>query len=87
MSDVDYSSHVDSEYYQEIDDILAEVPIVAEMMRNGQKQADVAHQKLMRGLENARAAGRHAGLALIDLTVHRLYDYLMDYRQLTEGEV
>jgi len=88
MSDAaSYDEQVESEYLEETSDLLSELDVVIQQFASGQEEGRRRFDILLGKLGSLCVTGRHTRYALLNVTMHRLQNYMDGLSRPTEEQV
>lgn len=73
---VNYDEQVESEYIEETTDLLSDLDVVIEQLATGSEEGRKRFDILLGKLSSLCVTGRHTRYALLNVTMHRLQNYL-----------
>lgn len=82
-----YDEQVEAEYLEETQDILDEIEVIAEQLVAGSEEGRRRFEILLGKLGSLCVTGRHTRYALLNVTMHRLTNYLEGFNRPTRDEV
>ncbi|RED53652.1 response regulator [Aestuariispira insulae] len=71
-----YDDQVEAEYLEETRDVLSEMDVILEQLANGSEEGRRRFDVLIGKLQALCVTGRHTRHALLNVTMHRLMNYL-----------
>lgn len=82
-----YDDQVEAEYLEETKDVLDEMDVILEQLANGSEEGRRRFDALLGKLQALCVTGRHTRHALLNVTMHRLMNYLEGMVNPTEGQL
>ena len=76
MSDISsYEDQVNSEYLEEMQDVLKEIDVIMEQVVSGNEEGRMRYKVMLGKINGLMNMGRHTDFPLLNLTTHRLHNY------------